>query len=387
MSTRGCFSLHFRRLVSQEPVAEYSKPLLGKHAMRKVKSGDDAMSVENIIVFNDTNLPVPSPLTTSYWDSQPHIQITSGENHISVGISPLFYEECQSRLEKCHDVSALYWEVRSLVPRFRGVSIENTSWTELSRSQVNKDIVRETLVVNGAVFQSGEDTHALKLFLLDKINAFSRGNLASLAIMRHLLTFFSRTESSGDCFSLLRDLFPRAVTMTTVVTAANPINVAISPSSHVTVDTYTILRVTREDTAPSLLSLVSKPLFTPHSASDADGSQSCFYVMHSIHPHFTYSCLLRCHLFYCTGDLQGVDVHRSMFMQVITSHRMKHVKSIDRLFDVPSPKPSSLFTPKPIYYEVDCREPTLHLTVSNEYDNEGREILVVTVKKEGRIEE
>lgn len=46
MSTRGCFSLHFRRLVSQEPVAEYSKPLLGKHAMRKVKSGDDAMSVE-----------------------------------------------------------------------------------------------------------------------------------------------------------------------------------------------------------------------------------------------------------------------------------------------------------------------------------------------------
>ena len=175
--------------------------------------------------------------------------------------------------------------------------------------------------------------------------------------------------------------------MTTVVTAANPINVAISPSSHVTVDTYTILRVTREDTAPSLLSLVSKPLFTPHSASDADGSQSCFYVMHSIHPHFTYSCLLRCHLFYCTGDLQGVDVHRSMFMQVITSHRMKHVKSIDRLFDVPSPKLSSLFTPKPIYYEVDCREPTLHLTVSNEYDNEGREILVVTVKKGGRIEE
>ena len=81
----------------------------------------------------------------------------------------MFYEECQSRLEKCHDVSALYWEVRSLVPRFRGVSIENTSWTELSRSQVNKDIVRETLVVNGAVFQSGEDTHALKLFLLDKV--------------------------------------------------------------------------------------------------------------------------------------------------------------------------------------------------------------------------
>lgn len=81
----------------------------------------------------------------------------------------MFYEECQSRLEKCHDVSALYWEVRSLVPRFRGVSIENTSWTELSRGQVNKDIVRETLVVNGAVFQSGEDTHALKLFLMDKV--------------------------------------------------------------------------------------------------------------------------------------------------------------------------------------------------------------------------
>ena len=109
--------------------------------------------------------------------------------------------------------------------------------------------------------------------------------------MRHLLTFFSRTESSvgfvvwsyvkGDCFSLLRDLFPRAVTLTTVITAANPINVTISPSSHVTIDTYTVLRVTREDSSPSLLSFVSKPFFTPQSASDTDDSQSCFYVMNA----------------------------------------------------------------------------------------------------------
>ena len=83
----------------------------------------------------------------------------------------MLYEECQSRLQKCHDVSALYWESRSLAAHFRDVSIENNSWTELSRSQVNKDIVREKLVVNGAVFQSGEDTHALKMFLLDKVGA------------------------------------------------------------------------------------------------------------------------------------------------------------------------------------------------------------------------
>lgn len=81
----------------------------------------------------------------------------------------MLYEECQSRLQKCHDISALYWEARSLVAHFKNVPIENTSWKELSRRQVNKDIVRETLVVNGAVFQSGEDTHALKLFLLDKV--------------------------------------------------------------------------------------------------------------------------------------------------------------------------------------------------------------------------
>ena len=30
----------------------------------------------------------------------------------------------------------------------------------------------------------------------DQINGFSKGNMASLAILRHLLSFFSRTENS-----------------------------------------------------------------------------------------------------------------------------------------------------------------------------------------------
>lgn len=52
MSIRGCFSHHLRRLVSQEPVADYVKPLLSKRVMRKVKSDDDAMSIEVPLILN-----------------------------------------------------------------------------------------------------------------------------------------------------------------------------------------------------------------------------------------------------------------------------------------------------------------------------------------------
>ena len=101
----------------------------------------------------------------------------------------------------------------------------------------------------------------------------------------------------------------------------------------------------------------------------------------SLSIHIPCSCLLRCHLFYCTGDLQGVDVHRSMYMEPITSHRKTHIDSFSALFDIPPFTVPSVFTPKPTYYDVECREHVLHLTVENEYDSEGREILVVAVRR------
>ena len=69
------------------------------------------------------------------------------------------------KLQKCRDIASLFWETRSM----REAPIDNTSLCGLSRQQVNRDIIRERIIVNGSVFQSGEDAHALKLFLLDKV--------------------------------------------------------------------------------------------------------------------------------------------------------------------------------------------------------------------------
>lgn len=73
------------------------------------------------------------------------------------------------KLQKCRDIASLFWETRSIAAELREAPIDNTSLCGLSRQQVNRDIIRERIIVNGSVFQSGEDAHALKLFLLDKV--------------------------------------------------------------------------------------------------------------------------------------------------------------------------------------------------------------------------
>ena len=97
------------------------------------------------------------------------VGICSGDNHISVGVSPPRYKEYQMKLQKCRDIDSLFWETRSIAAELREAPIDNTSLCGLSRQQVNRDIIRERIIVNGSVFQSGEDAHALKLFLLDKV--------------------------------------------------------------------------------------------------------------------------------------------------------------------------------------------------------------------------
>ena len=177
---------------------------------------------------------------------------------------------------------------------FWDVLVDNTSWHELSRQQVCKDLIREEIIANGATFHQGDNSFALKQFLLHYVSAsynipiqidiFSRGKLASLAILRHLLSFFSRTESSvtlssinkdqGDVFSLVRDLLPSTILVTSVMASHNPICVSISQNAHVSINTYTILRITPQQSSSTFLSYLTKPLFS--FSSSISGSLSSY---------------------------------------------------------------------------------------------------------------
>lgn len=94
--------------------------------------------------------------------------------------------------------------------------------------------------------------------------------MASLAIMRHLLTFFSRTENSvlypsyhynkGDAFSIIHDILPSSILITTTIHSDNPIVVQIASSSDITIDTITILQIT-PSYPTSGFPLLSNPLF------------------------------------------------------------------------------------------------------------------------------
>ena len=61
---------------------------------------------------------------------------------------------------------------------------------------------------------------------------------------------------------MVRLLFPSSILITTIVQSDNPIVVNISPTSHITIDTLTVLRVTPEYANSSILTRLSKPLFS-----------------------------------------------------------------------------------------------------------------------------
>lgn len=70
------------------------------------------------------------------------------------------------------DIQSLFITCHSLLSILNGCSIENISWKELSRKQVNKDLLREHVIINTTPFDYNEDNHSVKLFLLDKVYFF-----------------------------------------------------------------------------------------------------------------------------------------------------------------------------------------------------------------------
>lgn len=92
-----------------------------------------------------------------------------------------------------------------------------------------------------------------------------------------------------------------------------------------------------------------------------------------------FRCCLQGQIFYATGDLQGIDIQRKLFLRVMTNRRYQHIKRIEKCFDIPNCSFEEPFSRHPVYYDIDCIQQDLHLTVCNEYDEDGREILVVNV--------
>lgn len=152
------------------------------------------------MVFDDINLPSRSLIHEGLL--QPCTQIDFGGNHLRIAVDPSDYEEMKAKISQAIQLPLLYHTLKKVCDDLYGVETENISNTNICRKQIYKDLQREEVSVNG---QSIADLPQLRSHLLNKvemiwmrysqIHVFSRGNLASLAILRHLLTFLCRTEA------------------------------------------------------------------------------------------------------------------------------------------------------------------------------------------------
>ena len=107
-------------------------------------------------MFDDINLPSNSLLHEGLL--QPFTQIDYGGNHLRIAVDPSSYEEIKTKI---------------------GQSVIDLP--QLRRQLLNKV--------------------DMKWMYNSQIQVFSRGNLASLAILRHLLTFLCRTEAGVENFN------------------------------------------------------------------------------------------------------------------------------------------------------------------------------------------
>lgn len=117
-------------------------------------------------MYNDTHLPLPQ---TRQYQSQDHTEIVCGENCIVLGISKQLYHGFQKQLSQSTDLPTLYLVCTSISNTLWNVLIDNTSWHELSRQQVCKDLIREEIIANGATFHQGDNSFALKQYLLQQV--------------------------------------------------------------------------------------------------------------------------------------------------------------------------------------------------------------------------
>ena len=172
------------------------------------------------------------------------------------------------------------------------------------------------------------------------------------------------------------------------MTPHNPITVRISHSAHVTINTYTILRVTPQHTTSTLLSYITRPLFTQSITSSLDcevDSVNSFVILWRVYPFLRSRCCLQSRLFYATGDLQGIDIQRHLYLRTMTNKRFEHRSSLEECFDIPPLSFEEPMSQHPYYYDIDCLQQELYITVRYDYDRDGREILVVELNCMGSL--
>ena len=80
-----------------------------------------------------------------------------------------------------------------------------------------------------------------------------------------------------------------------------------------------------------------------------------------------------------TGDLQSVDINRTLFIKPITMRKYRQLTNLCNLFDLPTLNIQKALQSKPIYYDALCSQQDLHLVVEYDYDENDQEILVISV--------
>lgn len=88
---------------------------------------------------------------------------------------------------------------------------------------------------------------------------------------------------------------------------------------------------------------------------------------------------MRYTIFYCTGDLTGIDIHKTAHFTTITNRQLARASSLFSFFNLTEIQPPNPFDPGPIYYDIQCHSPHLYMTVEYDDDNEEGGILRITV--------
>ena len=80
-----------------------------------------------------------------------------------------------------------------------------------------------------------------------------------------------------------------------------------------------------------------------------------------------------------TGDLQSVEIKRHVFFTTLTNRRFLHTNNLFQLFKLPSLQTQIYLKRRTIYYDIQCNTKDLHMTVLHDYDENGKEILIIQV--------
>ena len=146
-------------------------------------------------MFNDTNIPS----STSRFVDSSLTRIGWGNNLVSISIDSSDYDALRSRLEQPMDLLQLYRTMSRTCNVLSGAFTENASTKRINRKQIQKDLSREEIIINGRSYESPTDLVHMKRDLLSNV-ALLDGSHPDRSLQPRSATVSGYPSSSSRAF-------------------------------------------------------------------------------------------------------------------------------------------------------------------------------------------